>query len=165
VRLLTQHATRIPQYDVEQATHCLQRASTTATLPCAPCVYVDLSSHVIAPSFPAFRTHIRALVATDFGYACHLCTGNGPTPVSSAPGLGSAVSHLHCAPGLVTPLPHLRRTGLTHATSALGVGPSPPHLHRDRLTASTFAQGVGSPLPHLHRDCAHRFHSRTAGLG
>jgi hypothetical protein len=62
---------------------------------------------------------------------CHICTGTGLTPATSAPGLGSPVATF--APGLGSPLPHLHRdwahpchictgTGLTPATSAPGLG-------------------------------------------
>jgi hypothetical protein len=89
------------------------------------------------------------------------------TPATSAPGLGS-------------PLPHLRRdwarpchictwTGLSSATSAPGLGSALPHLHRDwahrshvctgdwahpRLIPDTSAPGLGPPLPRLRRNSA-----------
>jgi hypothetical protein len=70
------------------------------------------------------------------------CDGTGLTPATSAPGMGS-------------PLPHLRRdwahpchictgTALTPATSAPG----------PRSAPATSAPGLRSPLPHLRRDCA-----------
>ncbi len=71
--------------------------------------------------------------------ACHVCTGTGLTPATSATGLGSPCTT--SAPGLGLPLPHLHR----------GLGSPLPHLHR----------GLGSPLPHLHRDWAHPCHICT----
>jgi hypothetical protein len=74
------------------------------------------------------------------------------------------------APGLGSPLPHLRQdwahpchicagTGLTHATSAPGLGSaaatSAPGLGS---AAATSAPGLGSPMPHLRRDWAHPCH-------
>ena len=83
----------------------------------------------------------------------HICTGTGLTPPTAAPGLGS-------------PLPHLRRdwahpfhictgSGLIPATSAPGLGS--PHL--------TSAPGLGSRLPHLHRDWGSPHPTSAPGLG
>jgi hypothetical protein len=45
---------------------------------------------------------------------CHICTGTGPTPATSAGGLGSPLPHMHrdwARPR--RPLPHLHQDGLT----------------------------------------------------
>ena len=54
----------------------------------------------------------------DWAHPSHIRTGTGPTPATSAPGLGSP-SHIRTG------------TGLTRATSAPGLGPPQPHPHRD----------------------------------
>ncbi len=73
----------------------------------------------------------------------HICTGIGPSPATSAPGLGPLLPHLHrdwarrchiCA-GI----------GLISCQICAGTGPIP----------ATSAPGLGSPLPHLRRDWAH----------
>ena len=52
---------------------------------------------------------------------CHVCTGTGLTPATSAPGPGSRLPHHAC---------HIcTGTGLTPATSAPGPGSRLPHLH------------------------------------
>ena len=99
----------------------------------------------------------------------------GRTAATSAPGLGS-------------PLPHLRRdwdrpchicagTGLTPATSALGLGWPPLQEYAKFLDFESDLRGAlavlsappprrdtGSPLPHLRRDWAHPAHI-CAGTG
>jgi hypothetical protein len=71
----------------------------------------------------------------------HICTGTGPTPPTSAPGLRLAAAT--SAPGPGSPLPHLHRHRGSHPCHiCTGAG----------LTAATSAQGPGSPLPHLRRD-------------
>jgi hypothetical protein len=71
----------------------------------------------------------------DSAHPCDICARSRTTAATSAPGLGS-------------PLPHLRRdwahpchictgTGLAPATSAPGVGPRLPHLH------GSFARAAG----------------------
>jgi hypothetical protein len=48
----------------------------------------------------------------DWARPCHICTGAGLAPATSAPGLGSPLPHLRpatSAPGLSSLLPHLRR--------------------------------------------------------
>jgi hypothetical protein len=88
------------------------------------------------------------------------------TPVTSAPGLGSPLSHLRR--DWAHPCHICTGTGLAPATSALGLGSPLPHLHwdwahprhicaRTGLTPATSAPGPGldSPRvlwPHLHRD-------------
>jgi hypothetical protein len=64
------------------------------------------------------------------GFApCHICTGTWLACASSAPGLGSPVSHRRR--DWAHPC-HIRsRTGLTPATSAPGLGSPPPHPRRD----------------------------------
>ena len=68
----------------------------------------------------------------------HICAGTGLTPPTSAPGLGS-------------PLPHLRQDWAHPSHICAGTG----------LTAPTSAPGLGSPLPHLRQDWAHPSHIRT----
>ena len=66
----------------------------------------------------------------DWAHRCHICTGTGLTPATSAPGLGSPLPHLHR--DWARSCPHLRRdwahpchictgTGLTPPTSAPGL--------------------------------------------
>jgi hypothetical protein len=54
-----------------------------------------------------------------WAHARHVCTGIGPAPTTSAPGLGSP-------PPLSAP-----ESGPAPTTSASGLGSPPPHLHRD----------------------------------
>ena len=70
----------------------------------------------------------------------HIRTGTGPTPPTSAPGMGSPRSHLHRDGA--HPAHICTRTGLTPLTSAPGLGAPRSHLHRH----------LGSALPHRHRD-------------
>ncbi len=57
----------------------------------------------------------------DWAHPCHICTGTGLTPATSAPGLRSPLPHLRqdCA----HPCHICARTALTPATSAPGLGP------------------------------------------
>ena len=48
----------------------------------APCVH---------PAAAPPRLHLRR----DCAHRCHICTGTGLTPATSAPGLGSPLPHLH----------------------------------------------------------------------
>ena len=59
-------------------------------------------------------------------HPCHICTGTGLTPATSAPGLGS-------------PMPRLHRDWAQRCHICTGTGPHLPRL-------------LGSPLPRLHRD-------------
>jgi hypothetical protein len=54
-----------------------------------------------------------------------------------------------CAPGLGSPLPHLRRDSADTLPHQHGTGGSPCH---------TSAPGLGSTLPHLRRDLVHPCH-------
>jgi hypothetical protein len=93
---------------------------------------------------------------------------------------GTCLTAATSAPGLASPLPHLRRdlphpclvsagTGLTPATFAPGLGSPLPHLRWDWthpchicagtcLTPATSAPGLASLLPHLCRDWVHPCH-------
>ena len=62
----------------------------------------------------------------------------GPTPATSAPGLGSPLLHLH-------------RDWARRCYIYTGTGPTP----------ATSAPGLGPPLPHLHRNWAHPCHICT----
>ena len=89
----------------------------------------------------------------DWARPCQICTGIGPTPVTSQQGLGSPVSHLHrdwahpatASTGMGSCTRICAGTGRNWAqlppASARGLG-SP--LHRD--------WALGPCLPHLHRD-------------
>jgi hypothetical protein len=76
----------------------------------------------------AHRFHICAATgltpaasAPRLGSPCHICTGTGLTPAASATGLGSPLST--SAPGLGSPLPHLRRDWArrSHICTATGL--------------------------------------------
>jgi hypothetical protein len=92
----------------------------------------------------------------------HTCAGTGLTPATSAPGLGS-------------PLPHLRRDWVHRCHICMGTALPLPHLHWDwaypchtcagtGLTPATPAPGLGPSLPHLRRDWAYSCHT-CAGTG
>jgi hypothetical protein len=100
----------------------------------------------------------------------HICTGTGLIPATSAPGLGSPLPHLRR--DWAHPLPHL----------CTGTGLTPAHLCRDwGLTLPTSTAGTVhcTRLPHLHRrldepadgvgrtampqQCATRAHLRKTG--
>jgi hypothetical protein len=111
----------------------------------------------------------------DWARPCHICTGTGLAPPTSAPGLGSPLPHLHrdwarpshictgtgptpgtSAPGLSSPRPHLRRDRpLPRRSCALRVQPTPTLAHRidHALVAalqagvSPFSPGRGVPSP------------------
>ncbi len=77
---------------------------------------------------------------------CHIFTGTGPTPFTSALGLRSLPPHLHQE--WAHPSHICAASGLTPPTSAPGLGARPcPHPHRD----------WAHPFLHLHRDWAHPF--------
>jgi hypothetical protein len=61
--------------------------------------------------------------ATPSAHRCHICTGTGLAPATSAPGLGSSAPHLHSAPG-TRPSPVTREPGALAAALhvALRVG-------------------------------------------
>jgi hypothetical protein len=123
------------------------------------------SAHATALCCRGVRT-LRPPPDEDINFAdtemvCHICTGTGLTPATSAPGLGSPLPHLHrdwAHPGHICTATWLipaifTGTGLAPATSALGLGSFLPHLHQDwahschicgtRLAAATSA-GTGS---------------------
>jgi hypothetical protein len=77
--------------------------------------------------------HFNSLPQQHRATACHIGTGTGLTPATSAPGLRS-------------PLPHLHRDWAHPCHTSTGTA----------LAPATSAPGLRSPLPHLHRDCAHR---------
>jgi hypothetical protein len=59
---------------------------------------------------------------------CHICTGTGPAPATSAPGLGPTLPHLHR--DWARPCHICTGTGPAPATSAAGLGSLLPHLHQ-----------------------------------
>jgi hypothetical protein len=100
----------------------------------------------------------------------HIRTGTGPTPPTSAPGLGPPLPHPHR--DWAHPAHICTGTGRTPLTSAPGLGSPGSHLHRDwahsahictrtGLTRLTSAPGLGSPGSHLHQDWAHPAHICT----
>jgi hypothetical protein len=107
----------------------------------------------------------------DWAHPCHICTGTGRTPATSALGLGSPQPT--CAQGLdmicghsctktgLAPVHICIGTGLAPATAAPRLGSPLPHLHWDWAHPATSAPGLGSPLPHLHWDWAHPRHICT----
>ncbi len=64
----------------------------------------------------------------DWARPCHICTGTGLTPATSAPGLGS-------------PLPHLHRDWARPCHSCTGTGLTRPHPHRDWAHPCHISQG------------------------
>ncbi len=72
----------------------------------------------------------------DWAHPCHICTGSGLDPATSASGLGSQ-SGLRLGP----PLPHLHRNWAR-----------PPDLYRDWAHPCHVCTGTGLTLPRLHRD-------------
>ena len=106
-------------------------------MPCSSCC-----SQVRQPSAKRRDTWLLADPAHDVFQVA-------PSPLASG--------NCHICAGLGSPLPHLRRTGptsatsgagtgLTGATSALGLGSLLPHLHRGRLLLRYLAPKLGSPL-------------------
>ena len=89
----------------------------------------------------------RLRLNRDRAHPCHVCTGTGLTPASSAPGLGS-------------PLPPLRRGWAHRCHICTGTGLTPAHMFcaGAGLTAATSAPGRSPPLQHLHGDWARRRH-------
>ena len=112
----------------------------------------------------------------DCAHPCHICAGTRLAPAHIC--TGTRLTAPTSAPGLGSPLPHLRRdwarpchictgTGLAAATSASGPGSPQPHLRRDwarpchicagtGLTAATSAPGLGSPRTGTHHGVVHR---------
>ncbi len=74
-------------------------------------------------------------------YRCHICTGTGLIPATSALGIG--LGPATSAPGLGSSLPHLHS----------GLGSALPHLRRDRARPLPHPH-LSHPLPHLRRDLA-----------
>jgi hypothetical protein len=71
------------------------------------------------------------LLRRDWAYPCHICTGTGLAPTTSAPELGS-------------PRPHLRRNWARPCHVCVGTG----------LAPTTSAPELGSPRPRLRQDRA-----------
>jgi hypothetical protein len=97
------------------------------------------------------RTHTHGVI---FGPGGHRRRRRQPCASRSATVDGSST------PGLGSPLPHLRGTGLAPAASAPGLGSPRPHLHRDRARpchicarAGLRTRGQGSLLLLSFRDC------------
>jgi hypothetical protein len=197
-----QHATPSTQQEtrrIQQATCRMQHAHAKSGAPNATCTPSQKSSppsSAAAALLNALQHKPRLLPMLRNGTARHvaamragltparICTGTGPTPATSTPGLGSPLTHLHrdwahpshiCTGTWLTPHASapcrahrllavcavLRRSqprpgGLTPCSSALGLGPPLSDLHLDWACAShTSVPGRRSPLSHLRRDWAH----------
>jgi hypothetical protein len=142
---------RVRPADLAGADPCVDRGGAAHGLLAGPPTRCPRGAHAVstrcnsAPQADWRRSHRRPCGHTGCRTGCGRCC-TGLAPATSAPGLGS-------------PLPHLRRdwahpshiragTGLTPPTSAPGLGPSLPHLRRD----------WAHPCPHLRRDWARPAH-------
>ena len=122
--------------------------------------HAEVESRVLSCIKPQFRAPVSFFAPRP----CHICTGTGLTPATSAPGLGSPPPHLHR--DWANPCHICAGNGLTPATSAPGLGEPLPHLRRDwahpchictgtGLAPATSAPGLGAPAH------AHALHSST----
>ena len=58
-------------------------------------VFDALSGNATPPSDVDRSCHCQSLAHITGRHRCHICTGTRPHPATSAPGLGSALPHLH----------------------------------------------------------------------
>jgi hypothetical protein len=130
------------------------------------------------PAAPRRQSRCRRRLHRDWAYHRSQICMTERSPATSAPGLGSPLSHLHrdwahlshmcateraphtCAPRLGSP-----RTQLHHDWAHpyhICTGTYPRHIcTATGLTPHTAASGLSSPWPHLHHDWAHPCHVCT----
>ena len=115
---------------VREGTHCGGRGRPSAASVRAPALArsrPQLRAHCLHASTPDNMlrhggTKHNMLQRRNMHQQCHVCTGTGHTPAQFAPGLGSAVPHLH-------------RDWAQQCHTCTGTGPTPatcaPHLDQD----------------------------------
>jgi hypothetical protein len=123
-----------------------------------------------------------ARLCRDWAHPCHICTGNGLGPATSAPGLGAPLPHEDRDWGspLPTSAPGLRPTtayhicagtGLTADHISIGTGLTPPTFAprlcavqaRSSYSQLGYSHLVSSRLGHSHLGHSHLGTSRGAG--
>ena len=104
---------------------------TLVTAPAHSPYSADMSRHSIGygscPHLPSSALELRPHLRWDWAGRCHICTGTGRIPATSALVLGLTVAT--SASGLRSSLQHLpRSSALSHRTQ---IRPNPQHLCRD----------------------------------
>jgi hypothetical protein len=95
------------------------------------------------PGVNLFDTKGAPPIKTSHTQTCHICTGTGLPPLTSAPGLGSSSPHLHRDWGSSLPHLHLDWARPFHVCTGTG------------LILAASARGLGSPHSTSARDWTH----------
>ena len=90
--------------------------------------HAEIESRVLSCIKPQFRAPVSSFAPRP----CHICTGTGLTPATSASGPGS-------------PLPHLHRDWANPCHICTGTGRTLPHLHRDWANPCHICTGTRRP--------------------
>ena len=112
----------------------------------------------ITPSLPMAHINLpetgqRDVMCVTCYHPCHICSGTGPTPATSAPGLGPPLPHLHrdWAALCLSAMGHLQLAGACCSLQAHASGSghgAPPH------SADLPRAGLGCWCPiHAHQLC------------
>jgi hypothetical protein len=106
--------------------------------------HAEIESRVLSCIKPQFRAPVSSFALRP----CHICTGTGLTPATSAPGLGSPLPHLHR--DRANPCHICTETALAPATSAPGLGEPLPLLCTGTGRPGTCTRTPRPLVPVLH---------------